>query len=247
MKPLLIIKTGEKLPSLTNTPGDYEQWIAAAMGLEPAEYIVIAPYRGESLPPPDSLSGAVITGSGAMVTDGEWWMEQSAAWLRQAVEQGLPLLGICFGHQLLAHALGGKVDNNPAGVEVGSIGVTLQTEANHDPLLSVLPDTFIAQLTHRQSVRTLPAGARLLASSEMEPHQAFVCGDRVWGIQFHPEFDEAIIRHFIDYYSEQLRQEGRTVEALIETRRPAPECRTLLGRFAEIIMAHQPKQTGKTC
>ena len=243
MKPLLIIKTGEKIPSLATTPGDYEEWIAAGMGLASGEFRVVAPYRGEPLPQPDKVSGAVLTGSGAMVTDAAAWMEETAVWLREAVQQRLPLLGICFGHQLLAHALGGEVAYNPAGVEVGSRHITLQGTALDDPLLGALPPEFIAQLSHRQSVRRLPPGARLLAHSEMEPHQAFAVGDCAWGIQFHPEFDEAIIRHFIDYYRGQLRLEGRDAEALIASRRPSPHSRALLARFAAILRA----RTAETC
>ena len=235
MKPCLIIKAGEKLPSLTTTPGDYEDWIAAAMGLGSSETLVVAPYRGEELPELDAIGGVVITGSGAMITDSDPWIAETAAWLREAVASNIPVLGICFGHQLLAHALGGEVDDNPVGVEVGSVTVTLQPEAQDDPLLSALPTEFIAQLTHRQSVRRLPAQAQHLASSKMEPHQAFAYGGSAWGIQFHPEFDETIVRHFIDYYRDQLQQEGRNADALTATRRPSPHCRALLSRFAALL------------
>ncbi len=237
MKSVLIIKTGEKIPQLATIPGDYEDWIAVGMGLSVDEVTVVAPYRGETLPAVDTISGAVITGSAAMVTDHDEWIESSASWLRKAVDQGLPVLGICFGHQLLAYALGGKVDYNPAGVEVGSLNISLKAVAQQDPLLSALPETFTAQLSHRQSVRHLPEDAILLASSDMEPHQAFVYGDRAWGVQFHPEFDEAIVRHFIDYYRLQLQQEGGDSDALIAARRPSPHSRALLARFAAIIGA----------
>lgn len=235
MKPCLIIKTGTKIASLAVIPGDYEQWIAAGMGLTPADYIVIAPAQGETLPAAETLSGVVITGSGAMVTDDELWMETSATWLRSAVTQGLPVLGICFGHQLLAHALGGEIDYNPAGVEVGSMKLTLTPAAQHDPLLGTLSAQFTAQLSHRQSVRRLPTEARLLASSTMEPHQAFAWGECAWGIQFHPEFDEVIIRHFIDFYRDQLQQEGRDGDVLKAACRPSPHSHALLSRFAAII------------
>jgi GMP synthase (glutamine-hydrolysing) len=238
MKPCLIIKAGEKLPSLHDTPGDYEEWIAARMGLTADEVMVVAPYLGETLPGSDAISGVVITGSGAMITDDDEWIATTASWLREAFQQGPPLLGICFGHQLLAHALGGAVDDNPAGVEVGSVTVTLQPEGQDDPLLGTLPAEFTAQLTHSQSVRRLPTGARLLAASEMEPHQAFACGETAWGIQFHPEFDDSIVRHFINFYRPQLQQEGRDADALLTTTSPSPESRALLARFADIIRAH---------
>lgn len=235
MKPCLIIKAGEKIPSLATFLGDYEGWIAEGMALTPAETLVVAPYRGDVLPSIDQVGGVVITGSGAMVTDAEPWIETTADWLRGAVAGHLPVLGICFGHQLLAHALGGEVDYNPAGVEVGSISITLAAEASHDPLLSVLPPQFIAQLSHRQSVRHLPPTAQQLATSEMERHQAFRYGSCAWGVQFHPEFDETIIRHFIDYYSLQLRAEGRSADLLVAKRRPSPHSRALLARFAAIV------------
>ncbi len=235
MKPLLIIKTGEKLPSLAGIPGDYEEWIAAGMGLGTGDWQVIAPYRGETLPPPQEVCGAVITGSGAMVTDGDAWIKDSAIWLREAHGLGLPLLGICFGHQLLAHALGGRVDYNPAGVEVGTVEVSLNDNGKGDPLLGTLPRTFPAQLTHSQSVVALPPQAQLLAASAMERHQAFRCGEQCWGIQFHPEFDEAIIAHFIDYYREQLQQQGRDAAPLLQGLRPTPESHALLARFASLL------------
>ncbi|MCW8919521.1 MAG: glutamine amidotransferase [Gammaproteobacteria bacterium] len=241
MKPCLIIKCGDKIPSLATTPGDYEQWIATGMGLAPSETLVVAPQRGAALPEVCDISGIVITGSGSMVTDGEPWLEQSAAWLREAVAHKVPLLGICFGHQLLAHALGGTVDYNPAGVEVGSITITLQPAARHDPLLGALPARFTAQLSHRQSVRHLPEGARLLASSAMDPHQAFGYGESAWGLQFHPEFDPDIIAHFIDFYREQLRQEGQDAARLQAARAPSPQSHALLARFATLIRSQTPR------
>jgi GMP synthase (glutamine-hydrolysing) len=239
MRQLLIIKAGEKIDSLAATPGDYEDWIAAGTGLGTHQVQAIAPYRGETLPQLDAICGIIITGSGAMVTDGEPWMEATAAWLRGAIAQGMPVLGICFGHQLLAHALGGEVGYNPAGVEVGSVTVRLTAAGHNDPLLGTLPGEFTAQLSHRQSVRRLPEGARLLASSEMEPHQAFAHGSCAWGIQFHPEFDTAIIRHFIDFYRGQLHEEGRHADPLIEMRHPSAESRSLLARFASIVKRQQ--------
>ena len=226
---LVVLKTGTKIPSLVDTAGDYEQWIAAGMGAERFDTVDVA--AGEPLPPPTTPTAVAITGSGAMVTDDAPWIAESAAWLRQAIDAGVPVLGICFGHQLLAHALGGEVGYNPRGVEVGSVELRLTAAAQTDPLFHGLPERLPAQVSHRQSVLRLPAGARLLAASAMEPHQAFAWGERVWGLQFHPEFDDRIIGHFIEHYRTLLEEGGHSAEALLAARTPTPRSREPLTRF----------------
>jgi GMP synthase (glutamine-hydrolysing) len=139
----------------------------------------------------------VVSGSHAMVTDREPWSERLAAWLQRCVAQHTPVLGICYGHQLLAHALGGEVGLLAGGPEVGTQTVSLTADAAQDPLLAGLPAQLDAQLVHYQSVRRLPQGAVLLASSAMEPHQAFRVGDCAWGVQFHPEFSAEAMRGYL--------------------------------------------------
>lgn len=238
-KPLVILKTGRKIPSLSAIPGDYEDWITAGMGWDPGSVRVVAAEAGQPLPPPDTAGAIAITGSGAMVTEQADWMRRSAQWLAEAVQRAVPVLGICFGHQMLAHALGGRVDYNPRGVEVGTVDVTLTAAAASDPLFSVLPPRLWAQLSHRQSVCALPPGAILLGSSAMEPHQGFAIGPCAWGVQFHPEFDERIMPHFIEYYRGILAEQSRSADALKAAVRPAPESRRLLHRFAEIVREHR--------
>jgi GMP synthase (glutamine-hydrolysing) len=233
--PLVILKTGRKIPSLAGVPGDYEDWIAAGMGLDPHEVRVVHAAAGGELPDAAGIAGIAITGSGSMVTEQAPWMRRASDWLVAAVRAEVPVLGICFGHQLLAQALGGAVDYNPAGVEVGTATVTLTGAAATDPLFSVLPARLPAQVSHRQSVRALPPGATLLAHSAMEPHHGFAFGGRTWGVQFHPEFDERIIACFVDHYRAILAEQGQSAEVLHAAIRPAPESRLLLRRFAGIV------------
>ncbi len=100
------------------------------------------------------------------------WSEVLAAWVAEAVPMGIPVLGVCYGHQLLAHALGGEVDYHPAGPEVGTVPVRLTPAARTDPLFARLPETFYAHATHAQSVLRLPAAAVHLAGNDYEPHHA---------------------------------------------------------------------------
>lgn len=108
--------------------------------------------KGVPLPPPAAVSGAVITGSHAMVSDCLPWSEYAASWLRSAYADYLPLLGICYGHQLLAHASGGHCDYRPKGREVGTAAISRLPACDSDPLFDALPAAFAAHTTHSQSV-----------------------------------------------------------------------------------------------
>jgi GMP synthase (glutamine-hydrolysing) len=234
VKALLVVKCGSTLPALRERRGDYEDWIVAGMGIEPERARVLAATEVSELPDPEAVAAVVLTGSSAMVSTREAWSERTAAWLREVVEVGTPLLGICYGHQLLAHALGGRVGANPRGREIGTVEIELRPEARRDALFGELPDRVAMQATHLESVLELPPGARLLAASSGDPHQAFAVGSLVWGVQFHPEFDADVIRSYLEARGEMLRREGLDAEALLATVRDADHGRALLRRFAAL-------------
>ncbi len=231
---LLVIKPGQKLPSLAHVQGDFDAWILQGMGSLTVETRVVRVHEGEPLPDYSLVRAVVISGSGAMVTDGSDWIESTAAWLRSAAERGLPVLGICFGHQLLAHALGGVVGDNPNGIEVGTVTVDWMPGARDDELFQGVLDQTPLQASHRQSVLSLPPGARWLARSLLERHHAFAWGDHVWGVQFHPEFTPAIVRQYVDYYAERLRAEDRDPETLRQEVQASELGPRLLRRFARL-------------
>jgi GMP synthase (glutamine-hydrolysing) len=235
MKTVLIVKTGSALPRTRAKRGDFESWIALGMGL-PADHLrVVSVFEGEALPDPSSVSGVVVTGSTAMVSHREEWSERSAAWIGEAVVGGTPLLAICYGHQLLAHALGGEVGENPRGREIGTVEVDLLPGAADDPLFLGLPPRLRVHATHVESVLDLPSGARPLAASGADPHHAFAYGDVAWGVQFHPEFDADVMRSYLDERREDLRSEGLDPEELIRAARDCPDATALLRRFAELL------------
>lgn len=237
MKPLLVVKCGSTLPALREARGDYEDWILAGMGVAPGEARVAAVAEGAELPAPEELAAAVLTGSSAMVSERAPWSERTAAWLRGAVASGLPVLGICYGHQLLAHALGGRVARNPRGREIGSVDVETLPAARDDALLGALPERLCVHATHVEAVLELPPGARRLAASEQDPHQAFAVAPRAWGVQFHPEFDAGVIRGYLEARRELLAREGLDAEALLARVRESAHGRALLLRFAEMFVA----------
>ena len=236
-RPLAIIKVGETFDDLRARRGDFEHWIAAGLGDTRLPVVVLDPRRGDTLPDADEISGAIVTGSHAMVSHREPWSESTGRWLARTVARGTPVLGICFGHQLLADALGGEAGDHPAGMEIGTVQIELRPEAAGDPLTGTLPPRFDAHVLHRQSALRLPAGAVRLAGNDFEPTQAFRVGSNAWGLQFHPEFDDDIMRGYVDHLAQPLRTEGADPAVLRAGVKPTATAASLLRRFARIAEA----------
>jgi GMP synthase (glutamine-hydrolysing) len=232
---MLVVQTGRTLPSLRARRGDYDSWIAAAMGLDLASVDVVPVFEGAPLPEPGSVAGVVVTGSPAMVSHREPWSVRTGAWLEQAVADATPVFGICYGHQLLADALGGRAGANPRGREIGTVEVELLPEAADDPLFAATPRRIRAHTTHLETVLELPAGARVLARNAADPHHAVAFAPRAWGVQFHPEFDADVMRTYLTERSELLRAEGRDPGELLADTEECPESAALLRRFAELV------------
>ncbi|HTK02150.1 MAG TPA: glutamine amidotransferase [Bordetella sp.] len=231
--PVLIIHTGDPEEALKTAHDGYAGFVRRAAGLAPHEVHVVSVFLGEQPTEPAHYRAAFITGSPAMVTDREPWSEQTAQWLREAAVHGLPMFGICYGHQLLAHALGGQVGYNPAGREIGTHMVQHLAQ---DPLLAGLPRPFPAQMMHLQSVIQPPPGAVVLASSEMDAHQILRIGPNIVSTQFHPEFTPEFVRDTLDRHAEKYARENLDVATLKQDLRPTPDAAGLLRRFLELHM-----------
>lgn len=242
MKPFLILETGVPIAPLRRY-GGFGHWIRVAAGLHARQVQHVRVLDGEAPPPPREAAGVLVTGSGAMVTDREPWSERTADWLRDAAEAGTPLFGICYGHQLIAHALGGTVDYNPAGREMGTVPVRLHAAAAGDPLFAGLPGEIAVQATHLQTVLAPPPKAEVLAASGRDGCQAFRWGEYAWGVQFHPEFNTGVMRGYIRARAEALAKEGTDAHRLASAVRPAPLARRVLRRF--IHVAHQRRLRSK--
>jgi GMP synthase (glutamine-hydrolysing) len=164
--------------------------------------------------------GVVITGSRSSVYQDEPWIDTLVDRVARAADRGHPVLGICFGHQVLAEALGGHVEAMD-GIELGYREVRRVDDG--DPLLAGLDDRFVAFETHSDRVTELPPGATLLAENDRGV-QAFRRGD-CWGVQFHPEYDRASAER-VTRGKELPEERLRAVLDGIDDEHHAAACRT---------------------
>ena len=237
---VLIIKTGTTVSSIKARGEDFEDWFADGMNLKSSEVLVRNGHLDEPLPAPGSIDGVIITGSPAYVTDLAEWNFVLAGYCRTTIAHGIPVLGVCYGHQLLAWAFGGRVGFTPGGREIGTVSLRLEEAAGSDPLFSALPpgmQELKVQVSHLQSVLELPPQATRLAGNAHDSNQAFRIGANCWGIQFHPEFTAEITRAYINERSGEIRAEGLNPEALLGCLAATPEAASLLGRFVEIAIS----------
>jgi GMP synthase (glutamine-hydrolysing) len=228
----VILVAGQTLPAIAERRGDFPLWIRAQTGdAWPGEWGVHDLRTDDPLPGARDADAFVITGSACSVTDEAPWMLRAAGLVRDIVLAGTPLLGLCFGHQLIGRALGGEVMKNPRGREIGTM---LARRVADDPLLARLPATFTVHATHVDSVTRLPDGATLLAETDLEPVSAFRVGARVWGVQFHPEFDADVMRSYLTARADLIRSEGGDPEALLAGVRDVTSGAEILRSFASI-------------
>lgn len=230
MKPILIILTGHAPAAIRARFGDFPRWFQHTAKLSPLRMRVINVAAGDKLPDAKEIAGAIITGSGAMVTERLPWSEATAAWIRGAVDVETPLFGVCFGHQLMAHALGGRVDYLPSGCEMGTQPITSLPDTASDNLYNLLEAPFRAHTTHEQSVLESPAGAVTLARSLQDAHQMLRYGPHAVSTQFHPEFSADVMRAYVrrkfaKTWDQAAQDTFRAVAA-------APIARQILQRFA---------------
>ena len=201
MRRVLIVQAGSADEAMRARFGDYPAWFARLLASR-VELEVVRPYERE-LPSPSRYDGVLMTGSPRSVLDGEPWMDAAGAWLLDAARTR-PVLGVCFGHQLIAHTLGARVEPNPRGREAGTTEVRLTDTGAGDPLFSGVPRALSVQQTHEDHVAQLPAGAVLLAENDFSPVQAYAVGDAIRCLQFHPEMDAERSRLLAEVRRERL-------------------------------------------
>ncbi len=235
MKVLYVIKVGTTFPATAKRLGDFDRWTTASLGAPRVPTAVVDAEHGAPLPAASECAGVVITGSHAMVTDELPWSVAVERWISDLLGAEVPIIGICYGHQLLAKAAGGHVDFHPKGQEIGTVPIELNARCGEDRLFGGLPASFLAHTTHSQSVLRLPSEAVHLAGNTFEPNHAFRLGSSAWGVQFHPEYDGEVMRAYIDEQSERLAERGVRSDELRAAVTETPEALETIRRFARYV------------
>lgn len=146
--------------------------------------------KGEALPAPAPLEAVMITGSPAGVYDSEPWIAPLMDFIRKAASENVPMVGICFGHQILAEALGGKVVKSDKGWGVGRH--TYDVVACPAFLEEACPAEISAAVSHQDQVVQLPPGASVIAASDFTPYAGLYYPEApALSFQCHPEFSDA--------------------------------------------------------
>ncbi len=228
--------------------------ISDALQRRDVEVDVCRVFAGDAVP--DDLSGydgVVVMGGPMSATSDDRFPSRRAeiALLADALERGVPALGVCLGAQLLAVAGGGTVYRGANGAEIGWAPVALSRDAADDPLFSGVPSSLTVLHWHGDTF-DLPPGAVHLASSRHYRNQAFRCGSAAWGLQFHLEVDAGAVAAFTRAFGDEAERCG---VPLGEIDGPAPghlsalegAGQIVLERFATLVCERAVKSGDRSC
>jgi GMP synthase-like glutamine amidotransferase len=177
--------------------GDYadmfERMVAKA---DPTAEVVRYDVRNGVLPAaPDECDAWICTGSAASVYEDDAWIEDLAELVWEVHRSRVPFVGVCFGHQLLAHALGGRTERADTGWGVGALPMAVLEDA---PWAAPPSQVLTLLYSHQDQVTSLPPGGRVLAQADHCPIAMFAVGEDMLGLQAHPEFDAAYVRALLE-------------------------------------------------
>jgi GMP synthase-like glutamine amidotransferase len=235
-----ILQTDRVLEQFAPRHGDYPDMFRAVLadpaarppGMEPPEFLDVAVHRGE-YPAPGACDGYVITGSRHSVYDDLPWIPPLVAFLREALEQRRRVVGICFGHQLIAHFFGGETRAAEGG---WSVGVQSAEILQREPWMTPQAEAVALLASHKDQVARLPPGARAFARGSRCPVAGFVM-ENVLTFQGHPEFTKAYAADLLDMREQVL---GAAVHGAGKASLAEPTDELLIARWMLNFLAAAP-------
>jgi GMP synthase-like glutamine amidotransferase len=187
---ITIIQTGDVPAPLRPQFGDYSRMFERMFDRisDSFEYDLVAVNANSLLPDPTEMTAIVITGSPAGVYDDLPWIEPLRQFIRKAYDAGIPMLGICFGHQIMADALGGDVRKSEKGWGVGRHCYTV---AARPDFMADAPETLSIACSHQDQVITPPKMAEVILSTPFTPNAGlYYANGKALSFQPHPEFED---------------------------------------------------------
>lgn len=200
----------------------------------PGDLVEYDATAGDLPPDHDDHDAVVVTGSRSSVYWDEKWIDPLIDSVRDAATSDVPVLGICYGHQVLATALGGTVED----MGEYELGYREVRQVTTDPLFTDVPNPFTVFETHSDVVTRLPDGATLLAENDVGI-QSFRKG-MAWGVQFHPEYDLETARAVTkdkDLPADRIESVLAGVTPAAADR--AAHAKAIFDNFAEAVRAHR--------
>lgn len=183
MKPIAILETGAPPDALKDRFDDYPARFRALLGESVATERFDVP--GGRLPAdPSTFQGAIVTGSAAGVYDDLPWIPPLLDWLR-AARGRTRLVGICFGHQAMAQAFGGRVEKSERG---WGVGLHRYEVTSHEPWMFPRADAIAIPVSHQDQVVDPSPDARVIAACDFTPYAGLAWGEDAMSFQCHPEF-----------------------------------------------------------
>jgi GMP synthase-like glutamine amidotransferase len=230
---LTIIQTGESPQGLRDEFGRYPNQFPAMFTRagESFDYERVHILDGEALPDPAGLEGIIITGSAAGVYDDLPWMPPLRAFIRDAYAAGTPMLGVCFGHQIMADALGGDVRKSEKGWGIGRHVYQLTA---HPHFMQGAPQSLGLAASHQDQVMAPPDDAEVFLSSDFTPNAGLIYRNgRAISVQPHPEFDMAFSRALVELRRHNPLDDATCARALASLDHPTDnvELASHLARF----------------
>ncbi|MEA3248992.1 MAG: type 1 glutamine amidotransferase [Patescibacteria group bacterium] len=213
--------------------------VVRASGIDASEFIlhdlIKEPVELDAL---EGVAALMIGGCGEYEAHKDFPNRESLKELTKvAVRSGMPVLGLCFGAQFMADALGGKCIADKENEEIGTCVVQVTDEASDDPLFRDYPKSFKATEGHHDRIEYLPDGCTVLATTAKCPMQAFRIGKGpVYGVQFHPELNKEGLLWRLDYYSDLYVDSKEQFQAVADSAEETPVACRLLKDWAKRIV-----------
>ena len=200
-----LLQCDELDPRVVSVAGDYDALYASLLARDGLEFVTFRADLGQLPPSTADCDAWLIGGSRHSVYQDESWIRDLRRFTGRMLADDHPLVGVCFGHQMIGLELGAPVED--VGYTVGAVEYRLHEAPPGEPRAASFDDTFTVAAIHRDQVLELPDGATLLASAVPTPIAGFAYGSRVLAVQPHPEFGTPVARTIYETRADRIGRE----------------------------------------